>query len=384
MSRLLRDHRIETRDARAKLPGRSEPYWREIYRGTALGYRRSDRKNCGSWIIRQYHDGRYKKKTLGLADDFEEANGRTIYSYRQAAEAAHGFHAPDPSLGYTVKNACEDYLADYEVRSGRDTANIERCFEKLVYPTLGNEELANLTSAQLRRWLNRRAKDGTREQKSTANKHLTKLKAALNLAFRDGRAKEDRAWRVVKPFPNVDAPRVRIVSLAECQRLVQATDEEFRPMVRAALLTGCRYGELCRLRVRDFYGDHLHIAESKSGKPRDVPLTDEGKAFFSDAVTGRVDDDFILNQRNGEPWGKNLQQRRMQAACAAAEIIPPISFHILRHAYGGGLAKAGVSLQIIAAVLGHADTRITEKHYAHLAPSHVAEVIRKHLPRLEV
>jgi hypothetical protein len=31
---------------------------------------------------------------------------------------------------------------------------------------------------------------------------------------------------------------------------------------------------------------------------------------------------------------------------------------------------------VIAAQLGHSDTRVTEKHYAHLAPSYVADTIR--------
>ena len=43
---------------------------------------------------------------------------------------------------------------------------------------------------------------------------------------------------------------------------------------------------------------------------------------------------------------------------------------------------AGAPLQVVAANLGHADTRMTEKHYAHLAPSYVADVIRATMPRL--
>ena len=42
----------------------------------------------------------------------------------------------------------------------------------------------------------------------------------------------------------------------------------------------------------------------------------------------------------------------------------------------------GVPMGIIAAQLGHADTRMTEKHYAHLAPSYVAETIRANFPNL--
>jgi hypothetical protein len=39
-------------------------------------------------------------------------------------------------------------------------------------------------------------------------------------------------------------------------------------------------------------------------------------------------------------------------------------------------------LGVIAAQLGHRDTRMTEKHYAHLAPSYVAETIRANFPKL--
>jgi len=36
----------------------------------------------------------------------------------------------------------------------------------------------------------------------------------------------------------------------------------------------------------------------------------------------------------------------------------------------------------VASALGYADARMTEKHYAHLAPSHVAQLIRDNLPQM--
>ena len=39
---------------------------------------------------------------------------------------------------------------------------------------------------------------------------------------------------------------------------------------------------------------------------------------------------------------------------------------------------------VVAIQLGHADTRMTEKHYAHLPPSDVAETIRAHFPNLGI
>jgi hypothetical protein len=41
-------------------------------------------------------------------------------------------------------------------------------------------------------------------------------------------------------------------------------------------------------------------------------------------------------------------------------------------------------MDVIAEQLGHADTRMTEKHYAHLAPSCVANTIRAHFPVLGI
>ena len=35
----------------------------------------------------------------------------------------------------------------------------------------------------------------------------------------------------------------------------------------------------------------------------------------------------------------------------------------------------GVPMAVIAALLGHADLRITMRHYAHLAPSYVADTV---------
>jgi hypothetical protein len=45
---------------------------------------------------------------------------------------------------------------------------------------------------------------------------------------------------------------------------------------------------------------------------------------------------------------------------------------------------AATPMGVIAAQLGHVDTRMVEKHYAHLAPSYIADTIRANLPALGV
>jgi len=153
-------------------------------------------------------------------------------------------------------------------------------------------------------------------------------------------------------------------------------------LVTAALLTGCRYGELAALQVRDFNPDSesLYIAKSKSGKTRHVHLTEEGVAFFARMSTGRSGTELILRRSNGARWGKSHQDRPMREACKGAAIIPPASFHILRHSYATLALMAGAKAMVLAEKLGYRDTRMIELHYGHLTRGHVREEIRKAVP----
>jgi len=182
----------------------------------------------------------------------------------------------------------------------------------------------------------------------------------------------------VRAFREADAARLRYLSDAEARRLTNACPADFRALVTGALLSGCRYGELAAMTVDDFNPDAgtLRVRASKSGKPRHVVLTDEGREFVTQHAAGKPGSARLFLRANGKPWGKSEQQRPLAAAGVRAKIDPPVNFHGLRHTYASRLAMRGVPLAVIAAQLGHADTRMVEKHYGHLAPSYLAETVR--------
>jgi integrase len=209
------------------------------------------------------------------------------------------------------------------------------------------------------------------------------MRAALNRCWRAGKAVSDRAWRSVEPFENVDAARIRYLTVSEAKRLINACDPAFRPMVEAALQTGARYGELIRLEVHDFNPDSgtLAVRQSKSGKPRHVVLTDEGIALFRQLGAGRSGNEPLIRRANGSAFRANDQALPMAAAVKHAKITPPISFHGLRHTWASLAVMNGVPPMVVAKNLGHRDTRMVEKHYGHLAPSYIADAIRAGAPR---
>ena len=157
-------------------------------------------------------------------------------------------------------------------------------------------------------------------------------------------------------------------------------------MVRAALLTGFRYGELSRLRCEDVNLDARSIAirQAKGGKARHVVLTGEGVVFFSSIVAGRKSRDLLFERQDGGAWKAAQQTRPLKEACASGQDCACHRFSRASAYLCLVLAMKGVPMGVIAAQLGHADTRITEKHYAHLAPSYVADTIRGAFPDLGI
>ena len=154
----------------------------------------------------------------------------------------------------------------------------------------------------------------------------------MNHAFGERLIVSDEAWRRVEPFHGVSKPRVRYLSAPECKRLIKACEPDFRALVKAAVLTDARYGELIRLTGADIDLDAatLHIRDSKSGKPRYISLTDEACEHFEPLVLGRTRDTLVLKRASGRAWKKSEQARPLIAACERAQIVPPITFHGLR------------------------------------------------------
>lgn len=406
MAQSARDARLETRTARLRLPGRTRHH-RALGSGLTLIYRRTG-EGYGTWSAKlAVRDGKYVLRALGAADDYQEANGADVLTFRQAQDAARKLadnvkvDAGIVVTPLTVAEAATRYLNWYREhrRAPRETEHVIRTH---ILPALGTIRLDALTSVKLRDWLNdvataparvRTAADASkhnyrpppktadekRARRATANRILNVLKAILNRAFHDGLIGDDTAWRKVKPFPRVDEPRIRFLSDAEAVRLVSACPDQLRALVRAALLTGARYGELTSLRVQDvrLKTAQVYVGDSKSGRPRHIPLNSEGVALFRTQLAGKTAESFVFARDDGSPWGKNHHVRPLRAACEVAKIRPSVAFHELRHTYASHLAQAGVDLLTIAKLLGHADTRITAKHYAHLADKTLAAAVTK-------
>jgi integrase len=415
MAGTVKPARLESQSARARLKRGRQPHWKALVEGKVhLGWQCWKGEPVGRWLLRRYiGNNKYRVQTLGRADDAARADGADVLSFAQAEAKGRAMVAsPEangsgPIVQLTVRQAMARYV-DYKQHQGQPVGDLISRRRVHILPALGDLVVSELTAEQLRRWLatmaaapaQRRAKgnkpqyrpepttdEEIRQRRASANRVLTMLKAALNHAYDEGHVANRDAWgRRLAPFEKVEVARVRYLTVAEAERLINACDPEFRALVRAGLETGCRYGELIRLEVCDFNSDAstLAVRQSKSGKPRHVMLTDEGAAFFRRHCAGRSGHELMFRHGDGSAWQRSEQARPMAEVCERARIKPAISFHILRHTWASHAVMNSVPLMVVGKNLGHADTRMVEKHYGHLAPSFIADAIRTGAPRYRV
>ena len=149
------------------------------------------------------------------------------------------------------------------------------------------------------------------------------------------------------------------------------------PMVLVALNTGMRRGELFGLQW-----EHVNLAgklltitagNAKSRKARHLPLNTEaldvltrwqrqgegGGLVFPSAGGGRMDN---INTS----WGGIVADAK----------LADFRFHDLRHTFASKLVMAGVDLNTVRELLGHADIAMTLRS-AHLAPDKLAEAVAR-------
>ncbi len=307
-----------------------------------------------------------------------------------------------------VEDAVREYLENRKAE-GDDVERDALQLEAHVLPRWGRQRIVELEAAALKAWRNELAAtpprrrtscrasvprhasvdfadaEVRRRRRSTVNRIMTVFKAALNYAadLYPADFPDRAAWRLgLRAFRNVDRARERWLTRTEAAALLAACAPDFRRLVQAALYTGCRYSELCRAQVGDYRAQTrtLRIPRSKSGKWREVVLHREAAEFFATLCKRRRPEEPLLVRGDGARWDRGQQVRPMREACRRAGLDSPVTFNGLRHSYASLAVQSGMTLIALARNLGHADTRMVERHYGHLSDSYMRRQIERHAP----
>lgn len=273
----------------------------------------------------------------------------------------------------TMSQLFDRYLEDFAQRHKKPSSvrNDVRMIEQRLRPAIGKIAVRDVTRQRLRQ-IHRDLQDTPYE----ANRTLALLSKVFSYAADDLEwiNRGDHPVKGIKRFQ--EKKRKRYLSQQELARLGDVLARAERgelgrgvtvhtiAAIRLLVLTGARQGEILGLRWDEvnFERGCLELSDSKTGEKEvflpaaalqilcEIPR-EEGNPYV---IAGRKPGTHLVNIKDS--WG----------AIRAAADLDDVRLHDLRHSFASFGARAGMSLPVIGALLGHRETATTAR-YAHLS-----------------
>ncbi|MCG3734698.1 site-specific integrase, partial [Vibrio cincinnatiensis] len=339
---------------------------------------------------RNYLIGSAEALTPAQARDIAKEKAGLVAKGEDVQASRHEAKKREMRKSLTLGRYLEEHYKAYLVAMNPNSARKAYLCIANSFKHLAHKPLDEITAWDIQQWISERRKLG--RAPATITYAVNRLRAAFNRAV-EWEFIDSHNLAKVKVI-HQDNTRVRYLSKEEEKVLLAAlTSRDARlreslastaqagryvdylePLIVMAMNTGLRRGELLTLRWEHISLPNRYLTicseNAKSKKRRTVPLND---TVFHLLEAWRVQNpsaDFVFVHR-GQPvsffsyqWRNLLKEAK----------IEQFRFHDLRHHFASKLVMAGVDLNTVRELLGHADLKMTLR-YAHLAPEHKAAAV---------
>ncbi len=309
------------------------------------------------WRVKLYRGSYYAVRSTGGSTE------RVSLRTKDAGEAKRALaDFTRRPVGETVGELVDAYLTDKDRTAVR--AIDLRYAWKAAGPHFAHLRPDQITRDVCRSYVKARQEQGRRP--ATIRKELETVRAAVNF---------HKVAGAVFELPRQPPPKQRFLTQDEARRLVKAARRfpHIRACIVRALTTAARQSALLELtwdRV-DTERGIITLAMGDSGdearKPRaTVPINRRARRYLRVLKAAATCNHVI-------EWGGHrvLSIKKGFARAAKLAGLPDIVPHTLRHTAASWMAQRGVPMFQISKYLGHSDTRITERRYAHLSPDYL-------------
>lgn len=255
----------------------------------------------------------------------------------------------------TVKTLLERYQEDITPRKRSKVKEESRI--GILIRDLGDITLAQLTAERVVEWTDKRL---SRVSSDTVRKELNTLSHAFDVAM--------VLWRIHLPINPVMTARKTLTASrtlkmgvirerrlypGEFRKLLSVSRAEHRALWVWFIESAMRRGEVANIKKEHKHGDFLKIPDTKSGRPRTIPITRHMARAWKRLPFGLTPDAIT---------------RAFDRACRRAGIVG-LRLHDLRHEAASRLFEKGLDIQEVATITGHSDWK-SLKRYTH--PTHEA------------
>ena len=275
-------------------------------------------------------------------------------------------------------------------------ASYRRMLER-VYPYIGAIKLGELRPMALENMmieLRKRTHQGKPIQEATVQKYLTVVSAVLSDAKRNEIIQRNPARMI--DLPDTEHRQQFIPTDEQAQELILALLDEpyhYKLFYVLAMYTGCRRGELCALRWKDFvlvekYRSVLTVSRSrtvvagqgvvegptKNGRSRSIALSEDitslvqGFCYCQREIAeqhGRELNPYLFVNEKGNPIHPDTFTKHLRQIFEENDFPDTFHLHTLRHYFVSTMLHEGVDKQTVAELAGHEDTSFLERTYCH-------------------
>ena len=346
---------------------RKETFWDEIITGFVLEVRATGGK---TYYLRYFDDaGRQRQHKIA---------GHENVTFDQARKAAKRLRSEVDLGGDPVGQKKEhkatptyavlaaQHLADAQ-NYLRNPEDLERIMRLHLVPKWGAMRLDEITQQDIAKWLADKRKAGL------APATVEKIRVTLHRSF-ELAARWNLAGGQHNPVRGISRPkynnaRERYLSPAEAERLRKAVTQSANPqlqnIVGLLLLTGARKMELLKAKWEhvDLERKAWHIPDSKTGKPRYVPLSQAAIDIINQLPRWEKCPWLLPNPITKKPY---TDIKRPWETARTAAGLDGLRIHDLRHSAASFMINGGIDLYAVGRILGHADHQSTMR-YSHLA-----------------
>ena len=154
---------------------------------------------------------------------------------------------------------------------------------------------------------------------------------------------------LVKRLPE-NNQRTTYLTMEQVSRLADHASENVRAAIWIALLTGCRRGEICKIKKEDIGQETIKLpaGNTKTLRYREVPIAAALRPWLK----------YLPLAINFEGVKSGFRRAREAAD------MEHVNFHDLRHSCATILLSMGTPLHVVRDILGHSTVKTTER-YAH-------------------
>ena len=207
----------------------------------------------------------------------------------------------------------------------------------------------------------------------------------INFIKRVGKYYKDRG---LTPLTRVESYKqlpyrvgiVEVLTIEEIQKILDAcTDPVIHTFLMFLVLTGCRIGEACSVKVEDLLVDQKKIVfrETKTDQDREAFLSDKMLGLLETQIKGKTSSDYIFGQANNLSATRYFRGK-IAEVCKNLGINKNIHPHIFRHSYATALLAKNVGIQVVSRLLGHVKIETTFKYYSHFNDYELRKAAYKH------